>query len=153
MERNRDRTTGNAGEPGANNSYGSDSNRDGRNRDRTTGTPTSVKIRVSAAGIAPTSKGNITIPSGTKVTLTVIPDHSLLPFQTFTMGIYATDPYGFSEFQYCTYPKTDTCSYIVAYSSSEKTDYTKGKHTFRAFLGNIGGAILENSTGVTITWS
>ncbi|MBA2288216.1 MAG: hypothetical protein H0W02_22300 [Ktedonobacteraceae bacterium] len=115
--------------------------------------PTSVMIRVSAAGISPTSQGKITIPSGTKVTLTVLPDHSLLPFQTFTMGIYATDPYGFSELQYCTYPKTDTCSYTIAYSSSEGTDYTKGKHTFRAFLGNIGGAILKDSSSVTITWS
>jgi hypothetical protein len=115
--------------------------------------PTSVKLRVSALGIPPTSRSKITVPAGTKVTLTVIPDHSLLPFQTFTMGIYATDPYGFSELQYCTYPKTDTCSYTIAYSASEKTDYTKGTHTFRAFLGNIGGAISENSSDVTITWS
>lgn len=115
--------------------------------------PTSVMIRVSAAGISPTSQGEITIPSGTKVTLTVFPNHSLLPFQTFTMGIYATDPYGFSELQDCTYPNTDTCSYTVAYSSSEGTDYTKGKHTFRAFLGNIGGAILKDSSSVTIKWS
>ncbi len=115
--------------------------------------PTSVKLRVSALGLAPTTRSKITVPSGTEVTLTVIPDHSLLPFQTFTMGIYATDPYGFSELQYCTYPKTNTCSYTIAYSSSEKTDYTKGKHTFRAFLGNIGGAILENSSDFTITWS
>jgi hypothetical protein len=115
--------------------------------------PDSVMIRVSAAGISPNSQGEITIPSGTKVTLSVLPDHSLLPFQTFTMGIYATDPYGFSELQYCTYPNTDTCSYTVAYSSSERTDYTKGKHTFRAFLGNIGGAILKASNSVTITWS
>jgi hypothetical protein len=115
--------------------------------------PTSVKLRVSALGISPTTQSEITIPSGTKVTLTVLPDHSLLPFQTFTMGIYATDPYGFSELQYCTYPKTDTCSYTLAYSSSEKTDYTKGNHTFEAFLGNIGGAIVENSSAITITWS
>ncbi len=115
--------------------------------------PTSVMLRVSASGIAPTTRSEITILSETRVTLTVIPDHSLLPFQTFTMGIYATDPYGFSELQDCTYPKTGTCSYTVAYSSSERTDYTKGKHTFRAFLGNIGGAILENSNSVTITWS
>lgn len=115
--------------------------------------PTSVMLRVSATGLPPTTRSEITIPSKTTVTLTVIPDHSLLPFQTFTMGIYATDPYGFSELQYCTYPKTATCSYTVASSSSERTDYTKGKHTFRAFLGNIGGAILENSNDVTITWS
>jgi hypothetical protein len=115
--------------------------------------PTSVMLHVSASGIPPTTRSEITIPAGTRITLTVIPDHSLLPFQTFTMGIYATDPYGFSELRYCTYPKTGTCSYTVAYSSSEGTDYTKGKHTFRAFLGNIGGAILENSNSVTITWS
>ena len=115
--------------------------------------PTSVMVRVSALGIPPTTRSEITISSGTRVTLTVIPDHSLLPFQTFTMGIYATDPYGFSELQYCTYPKTGTCSYTIAYSSSEGTDYTKGKHTFRAFLGNIGGAIVENSSSITITWS
>lgn len=115
--------------------------------------PTSVMLSISASGIPPTTQSEITIPSGTIVTLTVIPDHSLLPFQTFTMGIYATDPYGFSELQYCTYPKTGTCSYTIAYSSSERTDYTKGKHTFRAFLGDIGGAILENSSSITITWS
>ncbi len=115
--------------------------------------PTSVILSISASGIPPTTQSEITIPSGTIVTLTVIPDHSLLPFQTFTMGIYATDPYGFSELQYCTYPKTGTCSYTIAYSSSERTDYTKGKHTFRAFLGDIGGAILENSSSITITWS
>jgi type II secretory pathway pseudopilin PulG len=115
--------------------------------------PTSVMLRVSASGIPPTTRSEIIIPSGMRVTLTAIPDHSLLPFQTFTMGIYATDPYGFSELQNCTYPKTGSCSYTVAYSSSEGTDYTKGKHTFRAFLGNIGGAILKNSNSVTITWS
>ena len=115
--------------------------------------PTSVMLSVSASGIPPTTQSEITIPSGTRVTLTVLPDHSLLPFQTFTLGIYATDPYGFSELQYCTYPKTGTCSYTIAYSSSERTDYTKGKHTFRAFLGDIGGAILENSSSITITWS
>lgn len=115
--------------------------------------PTSVTLRVSASGIPPITQGEITIPSGKIVTLTVIPNHPLLPFQTFTMGIYATDPYGFSELKYCTYPKTDTCSYRIAYSSSEGTDYTQGKHTFRAFLGNIGGAILENSSSITITWS
>lgn len=115
--------------------------------------PTSVTLRVSAAGIAPTTQSEITIPSGTSVTLTVIPNHSLLPFQTFTMGIYATDPYGFSELQDCTYPQTGTCSYTLAYSSSEGTDYSQGKHTFRAFLGNIGGAILDNSNSITITWS
>jgi hypothetical protein len=114
--------------------------------------PTSVTLRASAPGISPTTQSVITIPSGTTVTLTVIPDHSLLPFQTFTMGIYATDPYKFSGLQYCTYPKTDTCSYTIAYSSSEQTDYTKGKHTFKAFLGNTGGAILENSNSITIAW-
>ncbi|HEY7414809.1 MAG TPA: hypothetical protein VH593_06430 [Ktedonobacteraceae bacterium] len=115
--------------------------------------PTSVMLQVSAPGIPPTTRSAITIPSGTKVTLTVLPNHSLLPFQTYTMGIYATDPYGFSELQDCTYPNTNTCSYTIAYSSSERTDYTKGKHTFRAFLGNIGGSILENSNSITITWS
>ncbi|MEO7021875.1 MAG: hypothetical protein ABI234_17110 [Ktedonobacteraceae bacterium] len=115
--------------------------------------PTSVMVKVSALGIPPTTQSAITIPSGTRVTLTIVPNHPLLPFQTFTMGIYATDPYGFSELQYCQYPKTATCSYVVAYSSSENTDYTKGTHTFRAFLGNIGGAILTNSSSITITWS
>jgi hypothetical protein len=115
--------------------------------------PTSVKLRLSGPGIASTSQSVITIPSGTTVTLTVVPDHSLLPYQTYTMGIYATDPYGFSELQYCTYPNTATCSYIVAYSSSENTNYSKGQHTFRAFLGNIGGAILTNSNSITIIWS
>jgi len=115
--------------------------------------PTSVKLLVSAPGISPTSQGNITIRSGTTVTLTVVPDHSLHPFPIFTMGIYATDPYGFSELKDCTYPNTDTCSYTVAYSPSENTDYTHGKHTFRAFLGNIGGRILANSDSVTIIWS
>ena len=114
--------------------------------------PTSVELLLSAPRIASTSKSVITIPSGTTVRLTVVPDHSLLPFQTYTMGIYATDPYGFSELQYCTYPNTATCSYVVAYSSSEDTDYTKGQHTFRAFLGN-GGLILTNSNSITIIWS
>jgi hypothetical protein len=87
------------------------------------------------------------------VTLTVIPDHSLLPFQEFTMGIYANDPYPFSELQYCTYPATDSCSYVISYSSAEKTDYTKGKHVFTAFLGNSGGAILQYSNDITIMWA
>lgn len=115
--------------------------------------PTSVALSVSIAGASPTTQSEITIPSGKSVTLTVIPDHSLLPFQTFTMGIYATDPEEFSELQYCTYPKTDTCSYTLAYSSSEQTNYTQGVHTFRAFLGNIGGSILTNSNSITVTWS
>jgi serine/threonine protein kinase len=114
--------------------------------------PTSVELLLSAPGIASTNRSEITIPEGSTVTLTVVPDHSLLPFQIYSMGIYATDPYGFSELQDCTYPDTATCSYVVAYSSSENTDYTKGRHTFRAFLGNIGGAILMNSNGITITW-
>lgn len=116
------------------------------------GPPTSVTLRLSASGIPSITHGEITIPSGTKVTLTVIPDHSLLPYQTYTMGIYATDPYGFSELKDCTYPHTDTCSYTIAYSSSEGTDYTKGKHTFVAFLGNIGGNILNNSDSITVIW-
>lgn len=115
--------------------------------------PTSVMLSASASGIPPTTQSELTIRSGTIVTLTVIPNHSLLPFQIFTMGIYATDPYGFSELKDCSYPNTATCSYVIAYSSSENNDYTKGQHTFRAFLGNIGGAILENSNSVTITWS
>jgi hypothetical protein len=115
--------------------------------------PTSVTLSLSTLGIAPTTRSAITIPSGTKVTLTVIPNRSLLPFQTYTMGIYATDPYGFSELQDCAYPKTATCSYTITYSSSEGTDYTRGKHTFRAFLGDIGGRILNNSNSITITWS
>lgn len=114
--------------------------------------PTSVTLQLSASGIPPTSQSNITIPAGTKVTLTVIPNHSLLPFQIYTMGIYATDPYGFSELQDCSYPNTATCSYTIAYSSSEGTDYTTGKHTFVAFLGDIGGKILKNSSSITITW-
>ena len=119
----------------------------------TSAPPTSVKLLLSAPRIASTDKSVITIPSGTTVRLTVVPDHSLLPFQIDTMGIYATDPYGFSELQDCTYPNTATCSYVVAYSSSENTDYTKGQHTFRAFLGNIGGRILTNSNNITIIWS
>jgi hypothetical protein len=115
--------------------------------------PTAVELLLSAPGIAPTSQSVITLPSGTPVTLMVVPDHSLLPFQTYTMGIYATDPYGFSELQYCTYPNTATCSYLVADSSSENTDYTKGQHTFRAFLGDIGGRILTNSNSITILWA
>jgi hypothetical protein len=115
--------------------------------------PTSVKLLLSAPRIASTGKSVVTIPSGTTVRLTVVPDHSLLPFQIYNMGIYATDPYGFSELQDCTYPNTATCSYVVAYSSSENTDYTKGQHTFRAFLGNIGGTILTNSNSITIIWS
>jgi hypothetical protein len=87
------------------------------------------------------------------VTLTVVPDHPLLPFQTFTTGIYAHDPYGFSELKYCAYPDTGACSYVVAYSSAEATDYTKGTHTFTAFLDASGGAILKNSQDITITWS
>ena len=115
--------------------------------------PTSVMLSASAPGMSATTAPNLTIPSGTAVTLTVIPDHSLLPFQTFTMGIYAQDPYSFSELQYCTYPHTDTCSYVISYSSAETTDYTTGTHTFTAFLGNIGGGILQDSNNITITWS
>jgi len=115
--------------------------------------PTSVELLLSAPGIASTGKSVITITSGTTVRLTVVPDHSLLPFQTYTMGIYATDPYGFSELQYCTYPNTAACSYVVAYSSSENTDYTKGQHTFQAYLGDIGGKILTNSNSITIIWT
>lgn len=112
--------------------------------------PTSVELLVSAPGIAETRQSEITIPSGTPVKLTVVPDHSLLPFQTYTMGIYATDPYDFSELQDCTYPNTATCSYVLAYSSGEHTDYTKGRHTFVAFLGESGGKILTNSNSITI---
>jgi len=115
--------------------------------------PTSVELLLSAPGIASTSKSVISIPSGTPVKLTVVPDHALLPFQIYTMGIYATDPYDFSELQDCTYPNTATCSYVVANSASENTDYTKGRHTFLAFLGDIGGKILTNSNSITIIWS
>jgi hypothetical protein len=115
--------------------------------------PTSVVLSASAPGMASTSSATLTIPSGTTVTLTIIPNHPLVPFQTFTMGIYAQDPYGFSELQYCTYPHTDTCSYVISYSSAERTDYTLGTHTFTAFLGNIGGDILQDSNNITITWS
>src|SRR5262249_40769421 len=92
--------------------------------------PTTVMLRPSSQGIPSTTQENLTVHSGTTVTLTVIPDHSLAPFQTFTMGIYAHDPYGFSELQYCTYPQTDTCTYVLAYSQAEETDYTTGTHTF-----------------------
>jgi hypothetical protein len=95
----------------------------------------------------------MTVPAGTTVTLTVLPDHPLLPFQTFTMGIYAHDPFGFSELQYCTYPDTSACAYVVSYSSAEATDYANGTHTFTAFLGDSGGAILKNSQDITLTWS
>jgi hypothetical protein len=115
--------------------------------------PTSVLLSVSAPGISPITHGDVTIPSGTTVTLTVLPDHPLTPFQTFTMGIYAHDPSGFSELQYCAYPDTGACSYVVSYSSAEATDYARGTHTFTAFLGNIGGAVLNNSQDITITWS
>lgn len=115
--------------------------------------PTSVELRLSAPGIASTSKSTITIPTGRTVTLTVTPDHSLLPFQTYTMGIYATDPYGFSVLQDCIYPNTATCSYVVALSVSENTDYTKGQHTFHAFLGGTDGTILATSNSITILWS
>jgi hypothetical protein len=115
--------------------------------------PTNVMLSVTATGISATNQANLTVPSGATVTVTVVPDHSLLPFQTFTMGIYAHDPYAFSELQDCTYPNTATCSYVLSYSSAENTDYTKGTHTFTAFLGNIGGGILQNSNDITITWS
>jgi len=115
--------------------------------------PTSVELLLSAPGIASTSKSVISIPSGTPVKLTVAPDHSLLSFQIYTMGIYATDPYDFSELQDCTYPNTATCSYVVANSASEHTDYTKGQHTFQAYLGDIGGKILTNSNSITIIWT
>jgi hypothetical protein len=115
--------------------------------------PTSVLLKASAPGISPTTQGNMTVPAGTTVTLAVVPDHSLLPFQTFTMGIYAHDPYGFSELQYCAYPDTRTCSYVVSSSSAEATDYTQGTHIFTAFLGDSGGAILKTSQDITLTWS
>jgi hypothetical protein len=115
--------------------------------------PTSVFLSASAPGISPITHGDVPIRSGTTVTLTVVPDHPLTPFQTFTMGIYAHDPNGFSELKYCTYPDTSACSYVVSYSSAEATDYTKGTHTFTAFLGNIGGAILNTSQDITISWS
>ena len=66
--------------------------------------PTSVELLLSAPRIASTSKSVITIPSGTTVRLTVVPDHSLLPFQTYTMGIYATDPYGSVSYTHLTLP-------------------------------------------------
>jgi hypothetical protein len=112
-----------------------------------------VELRASAPGISPITHGALTIPSGTIVTLTAVPDHPLLPFQTFTVGIYAHDPYGFSELQDCRYPDTGACSYVVSYSSAEATDYAKGTHTFTAFLGDSGGAILKNSQDITLTWS
>jgi hypothetical protein len=119
----------------------------------TSAPPTSVMLSASAQGMAPTTAPNLVVHSGTIVTLTVIPDHSLLPFQTYSMGIYAQDPYGFSELQYCTYPHTDTCSYVLSYSSSENTDYSKGTHIFTGFLGDIGGSILQHSNNIIITWS
>lgn len=115
--------------------------------------PTSVMLQASAPGLSPTTQDHLSVRSGTTVTLTVVPDHSMTPFQTYTMGIYAQDPYGFSELQYCRYPNTDHCSYVVSYSDSEQTDYTQGTHTFTGFLGDIGGAILYNSNDITIIWS
>jgi hypothetical protein len=115
--------------------------------------PSSVVLSASAPGVSPITQGNITVPAGTTVTLAVVPDHLLTPYQTFTMGIYAHDPYGFSELQYCAYPDTGACSYVVSYSSAEGTDYATGTHTFTAFLGDVGGAILNNSEDISITWS
>jgi hypothetical protein len=115
--------------------------------------PTSVQLSASAPGISAITHGELTIPSGTTVTLTVVPDHPLLPFQTFTTGIYAHDPYGFSELQYCTYPATGVCSYVVSTSSAEVTDYATGTHTFTAFLGDSGGVILKTSQDITLMWS
>jgi hypothetical protein len=115
--------------------------------------PTSVLLRASAPGMSPITQGEITIRLGTTVTLTVVPDHPLTPFQTFTMGVYAHDPNAFSELKYCKYPDTSACSYVVAYSAVEATDYTQGIHTFTAFLGDSGGAILNTSQDITITWS
>jgi hypothetical protein len=103
--------------------------------------------------MSPITRGELTIPSGTTVTLSVVPDHPLTPYQTFTMGIYAHDPYGFSELQYCVYAGTSACSYVIAYSSAEATDCAKGTHTFTAILGDIRGAILKNSHDITVTWS
>lgn len=117
------------------------------------GPPTRVTLSVSAPGTAPTSQSQITFHSGTVVTLTVTPDQPLKAYQTYTMGIYAHDPYGFSSLQQCTYPHTDTCTYVLAYSSAEQTDYTIGTHTFTAYLGNVGGAILQHSNDITITWT
>ena len=115
--------------------------------------PSSVELSASAPGMSPITQGNMTVPAGTMVTLAVVPDHPLAPYQTFTMGVFAHDPYGFSELQYCAYPDTSVCSYVVSYSSAEGTDYAKGTHTFTAFLGNVGGAILNNSEDISITWS
>jgi len=115
--------------------------------------PSSVLLSASAPGMSPITQGSMTIPAGMTVTLAVVPDHPLTPYQTFTMGIYAHDPYGFSELQYCAYPDTGACSYVVANSSAEGTDYAKGTHTFTAFLGNVGGAILNSSEDISITWS
>jgi hypothetical protein len=69
------------------------------------------------------------------------------------MGVYAHDPYDFSELQYCAYPDTGACWYVVSPSSTEATDYTEGTHTFTAFLGTVGGAILQTSQDITLTWS
>ena len=114
--------------------------------------PTSVKLEAHF-GTTTTTASQVTVPVGTKVTLTVIPDQALEPFQNLTMGIYAQDPYAFSELVYCTYPNTVTCTYVPAYDSAEKTDYTKGTHTFVAFLGRISGNIDQNSNTITITWT
>ena len=114
--------------------------------------PTHVTLEAHF-GTTTVTTSQITVPIGTKVTLTVIPDQALAPFQNLTMGIYAQDPYAFSELVYCTYPNTVTCTYVPVYNSAEKTDYTKGTHTFVAFLGRISGNIDQNSNTITITWT
>lgn len=104
--------------------------------------PSSVVLTVMASGIPSTTQSQLTVPSGTSVTFIVTPDHPLDAFQIFDLGIYAHDPYAFSELKGCTL--ADTCSYTVSEAS--------GTHTYTGFLGNIGGSILANSNDITITW-
>ena len=116
------------------------------------GVPTAVTLHLSAPGIPSTTQSKIRIRRGTVVTLTVVPNHSLAPYQIYTLGISAGDPFPFSDLKDCDFPNTSNCSYQPAYSDSEATDYTKGTHTFQGFLGDIGGHFLANSNTITITW-
>jgi hypothetical protein len=104
--------------------------------------PSSVALTATASGIPTTTQSQLTVPSGTSVTLTVTPNHPLDAFQIFDLGVYAHDPYPFSELNDCRL--ADTCSYTVSEAS--------GTHTYTGFLGDIGGLILANSNDITITW-
>jgi hypothetical protein len=104
--------------------------------------PSSVVLTATSNGIPSMAQSQLKVPSGTSVTLTVTPNRPLDAFQVFDLGIYAHDPYPFSELKDCTL--ADTCSYTVSEVS--------GTHTYTGFLGNIGGSILANSNDITITW-